>query len=165
MILTEATQITETPFFNYKGSIKIREDFAKIKLFLAEGTTREEEIFQRNYGDVLRKIEDIIKLPNNWDSYNAVRISNKTSDRAIRFLRELFKALNDKGKALPKPFVVPCPDGSIQFEWEKSSKGLEVIIPYSKDDRIGFLKVQGNDYEEGFVDNPEDLLEYLIWIS
>lgn len=118
--------------------------------------------FQDNYGEVIKKVKDATKLENNWDSYGAERISITTASRAIKFLYESLQALNNRGITLPKPFAAPCPDGSIQFEWEKENKELEIVIPHNIGDKISFLQIKGDDYKEGIIDHPSELVEYFL---
>lgn len=122
------------------------------------------EHFQNNYRGIIQKIKETSKLQSNWNSYNAVKISKTTRQRAINFLFELFRLLNFKNIVLPKPFVVACPDGSIQFEWDIKKKELEVIIPYSKNKEISFIQSYKSDYKEGFIKDPTELQEHLRWL-
>ena len=49
----------------------------------------------------------------NWDGYGAEPISNEAAADAIVFLRLL-------PSALPRPEIVPEPDGDIGLEWQRS---------------------------------------------
>jgi len=118
--------------------------------------------FQDNYSEAIKKVNDTTKFAKNWDSYGAERISVMTASRAINFLYESLRALNNCGITLPKPFTAPCPDGSIQFEWEKENKELEVVIPHNIGDKISFLQIEGDDYKEGIIDHPSELVEYFL---
>lgn len=118
--------------------------------------------FQNNYGEAIKKVKDATKLKENWDSYGAESISVMTASRAINFLYESLRTLNNRGITLPKPFTAPCPDGSIQFEWEKESEALEIVIPHNIEDKISFLQIKGDDYKEGFIDHLSELVEYFL---
>lgn len=120
------------------------------------------ELFQAEFVTAITVINDITKLKENWDSYGAERISVTTALRAINFLYESLRAFNNRGITLPSPFTVPCPDGTIQFEWEKENKELEIVIPHNIEDKINFLQIKGDDYKEGFIDHLSELVEYFL---
>jgi hypothetical protein len=120
------------------------------------------DVFRTKFNNTITKINDTTKLKYNWDSYGAERISVTTASKAINFLYESFRVLNNRGITLPKPFTAPCPDGSIQFEWEMEGKELEIIVPYDIEDKISFLQIKGDDYMEGIIDHPSQIVEFFL---
>lgn len=120
--------------------------------------------FLSHYNDSVLKIGNIRKLPNNWDSYNAVRISHEAGIRAIQVLFETFQFISMTSQEQIIPFVAPCPDGGIQLEWEKNRKELEIMIPPSSDLKMNILRVLGDDFKEDTIEYNSDVAQYLRWL-
>lgn len=151
---------SDTPF-SYASSKPVGKDFRDIKItFFEENNTQEEELFQKKYNDALEKISKFKELSNNWDSYNANRITQTTISRAEGFLRSIFLALLKKDKNLSEPFVAPCPDGSIQFEWNIGAREIEILIPYSEHIAVSYLMVENEHYNEGEVSTHNELIDF-----
>ncbi len=81
---------------------------------------------------------ELARLPSNWDSYGAPRISVDAIDAALNTLTDLLAA------GAPSPYIVPTPNGGIQAEWHSGSKSLELdfvspvqIELYFEDESIG----------------------------
>lgn len=60
----------------------------------------------------VQKLAELAQLPNNWDSYGAERITFEVHQEALRFYDMLVAF------GVPEPFIVPCSDGAIAFEWD-----------------------------------------------
>lgn len=92
-----------------------------------------------------KAIDDLIQLADlqeNWDSYGSPRISNEFIDSAKNFLNDL------EFEDISPPFIVPISGGSIQFEWDKGERGLE--IEFIDIGNLAYLKVVNNEpVEEG----------------
>jgi len=67
-------------------------------------------------------------LEHNWDSYGSDPIPKIICDR----VEVLLKMLQTVGWSVPS--VVPCPDGSIQFEWHEQGRNEEWEIYVSRAD-------------------------------
>ena len=115
-----------------------------------------------NFADTIRKISELANLPDNWDSYGALKIEKDTITRAIDFILDLMN-MSEKFVSLSRPNVVPCPDGSIQFEWYYEDKELEIELPYSSEELVVYLRKYGNIFEEGSCDYKE-VIEQLHWL-
>ena len=74
---------------------------------------------------VVNIILNFSKLKDNWDSYDAEKISLPTVLNAISF----FMRIIDLHPNAPLPFIAPVPDGSIHFEWNTCSSELRHIVP------------------------------------
>ena len=72
---------------------------------------------------------NLAKLPQNWDSYGAPRLSRDAIDTAHEALFELLAA----GASMPH--LVPTPRGAVQAEWHAGTKSLEIefISPIEMD--------------------------------
>ncbi len=87
---------------------------------------------------VVSRIDELLALPGNWDSYEAQPISIAGAISAVGW----FDAIACPG--LPVPAVVPGFDGSIQFEWHTRGIDLEVSFP-----PYGAPEFAFSDHKEG----------------
>jgi len=60
------------------------------------------------------KIEQLARMPENWDGYGALPIRPETAQNAL----DALKMLPDE---IPMPDIVPNSNGTISFEWESPS--------------------------------------------
>jgi hypothetical protein len=73
----------------------------------------------QDYEYLKSRIKSYLLLEAGWDSYQALPISKKVTDKAIEYLSNL----------PDEPWtVVPVSDGSIQFELHKDGFDIEVCI-------------------------------------
>lgn len=94
--------------------------------------------------DALKRLDEIAKLPANWDGYGA----DAPWPDAIAVARRLIEALQHP------PAVVPCSDGGVQLEWHRSGFEIEVAVQSHgqiTDDDIYLLDVSdaASNYDEG----------------
>jgi hypothetical protein len=68
--------------------------------------------------DALAAIIQQQSLPENWDSYGGMPLSNNHARTAWRFLEE---AMSD---GLPLPDFIPMADGGLQLEWDSGDSQL-----------------------------------------
>lgn len=75
---------------------------------------------------VVRSIAELLKLPENWNSYGSKCVRYDTAMFAILVLENIMAA------GTPLPSVVPTAHGGIQFEWHENDVDFEidVIEPY-----------------------------------
>lgn len=59
----------------------------------------------------VQALADIARLPRNWDSYGAEPFTFDVHQEALRFYDMLVQY------GVPEPFILPCSDGGIAFEW------------------------------------------------
>jgi hypothetical protein len=72
------------------------------------------------FRDALAEIEELTKLPANWDGYGAKAVSATAAMSAVRFLSNV---------AYPKfsaPEIVPVSNGGLQVEWHQDQVDLEL---------------------------------------
>lgn len=81
---------------------------------------------------------ELARLPNNWDSYGAPRISADAIDAALNTLTDILSS------GAPSPHLIPTPCGGIQAEWHSGPKSLELdfvspvqIELYFEDESVG----------------------------
>jgi hypothetical protein len=111
------------------------------------------------FEETVKKVSRLASLQANWDSYRSMPMKPEIIDFAIRILGWL------EEEDLPIPSVVPCPSGSVQFEWNEQGRELEIeILP---DSQFGFLKVfpDGTTEEkESEVATPDKLRRLTRWL-
>jgi hypothetical protein len=111
------------------------------------------------------------KLENNWDGYGAQEFSSKHVQRALDLYSLLYNYFVSKRLNILEfgPFVAPCSDNSILFEWSGkrfTSKALEIYIPSMSEKPLTYLKSEGDFDQEGEVldSNLNQLLNWLFEI-
>ncbi len=108
----------------------------------------------------LKKLDEIGRLQENWDSYGGLPLKPEVREAAIRLLHKI------GATELPVPGVVLGSAGTVQFEWQANGRELEVEV--LADGRIGFLKVwEGSQMEEGELESSSDpgvgrLIDWLL---
>ena len=70
--------------------------------------------------NLFERLNDLLNLPVNWDTYGADKIDIKAVLYAVALLGDLLD------KNIPEPSIVPVSDGSIQFEWHINGVNLEI---------------------------------------
>jgi hypothetical protein len=106
--------------------------------------------------DDLRQLK---KLSDNWDSYGSPKISIEVIQIAEDFLRNL------EYEPLDPPFVVPVSGGSLQLEWQKGNRELE--IEFINSSTINYLKVVNDQpLDEGnyYIKNNKKTFSLIRWL-
>lgn len=100
------------------------------------------------FEDSYKKLEDILKLENNWNGNKAKRFSNDLINKCKKLLDNLDS----------EPFIAPCADGSVQFEWEKrNGQYLEFNIYENKIEMFRIYE-KGKEVEE-IINSENDLIK------
>ncbi|MEM0174141.1 MAG: hypothetical protein QXI16_06530 [Sulfolobaceae archaeon] len=68
-------------------------------------------MINEKYNNLIERIEEIAKLDDDWDGYNAPKISNEVINISLETLDTLYKY-----DLLPDE-ITPTPRGCISFEW------------------------------------------------
>ena len=99
---------------------------------------------------VTRELENLHRLPENWDGYGSPKINVATINAAKR----LIGALAEKSE-FATPVVVPVPGGRLQFEWHRGERSLE--LEFETPTTIHFLKWHPEEgiEEEGTYDGSD----------
>lgn len=69
-----------------------------------------------------RALEDILQLPENWNSYGARRIDPEVAAAALTLLNQTM------ARATPPPIVTPTNRGGIVLEWHTRGIDLEIEL-------------------------------------
>ena len=72
-------------------------------------------------GTILR-LDDLLNLPDGWDSYGSRRVDPNIAGVALRVLDQILDS------SCPVPSIVPTHEGRLQFEWHKEGIDLELEI-------------------------------------
>lgn len=107
----------------------------------------------------LRAINKLAKLPNDWDGYESRQPQRVSRARAVQLILAIER------EQMPIPYVYPVPGGGIQFEWQTSTRELEIeILP---DGSVEFLTVlEGNEMKEGCLslDQVGEVERLVYWL-
>lgn len=116
----------------------------------------------------LDRIYHLRNLPENWDNYGASGFSEEHIERAKKiYLQFIEYSFSLQEQLLDiRPFVAPCSDGSILFEWAGKRfpiRQLEIYIP--RDINSNLLYLQSSDNFEDEAEISESCLSILFnWL-
>ncbi len=114
----------------------------------------------RSSSAILRNLENLRELAEDWDSYGSPAVSERLIQNAKAFLNSV------EDMHLPKTFVVPVSGGGVQLEWNVVDKELEV--DFLQDNLVRYLKiVKDNPAEEGdfSIGDTESAHELIEWLK
>lgn len=92
----------------------------------------------------IESLRSFAELEEGWDSYGAKIIKPETIVRAM----DLFFSVVEGHPNAPVPFVSPCPDGQINFEWETLSRTLMHLVPEEPDNAFRYITIDKLDGQE-----------------
>ncbi len=98
-------------------------------------------------------LQQLLQLPENWDSYGARPISSVAAEKALAILE---RAQHWGDLTQDTPFIAPLASGGIQMEWgsPNGQKELLIEVPYSGD-KVRYLLVEvdksGQEHEREAV--------------
>lgn len=113
-------------------------------------------------GESIKTLRRFQSLPTNWDSYGAAPIDKETVERTIDVFLDIFNQSELRDR-LPSPRVVPCPDGSIQMEWDVADCELEIVVSSSLSEPLEYLAVSPLETREGYLDQGA-MIRALYWL-
>lgn len=127
--------------------------------FSNQGAFTDVSVIDTTYRSLIEALERIAafsSLPENWDSYGGVGLSDKARHAALRFVVQL---LTDNLLSVSnEQDILPIPTGGIQFEWSGPGGDLEVEIDQDGNFHSLMEPVIG-EYEESSRDRPLSWLE------
>lgn len=129
---------------------------------------KQEEFDWRKDRNAYQRIIHLSDLDDKWDGYNAPQFSKKQVDLSLTLYSHLRSYCIDRNIDFAKiePFVAPCSDGMILFEWSGKrfpSKQLEIYVSSSNQYAFEFLKTEGDSDVEGEF-NIDELYLILDWL-
>ncbi len=82
---------------------------------------------------VVERLEELTRLPRNWDSYGGVAVTSASASEALWFLARLL----EPGSIAP--WVVPLSDGGVQLEWHTGNLDVEVVFSPEQGDEVSIV--------------------------
>ena len=116
------------------------------------------ETLSPKQAEAMRRLGEIAKLPQNWDSYG----SPPPTPIAVETVMDLLLKIDDRN--LPFVRVVPVSGGGVQLEWCVSDRELQLEI--SGDGTAQYLQIENGRpiKEEEVAPTAEQLISLLIWL-
>lgn len=102
------------------------------------------------FPDLAVRSFELLHLPQNWDSYGAIRIEPAAVEDALSLLVDL------AGLGTPLPSVVPTVHGGVQLEWH--SRESDVEIELTKDQPAEYFtyeRASGKEQQGRVLDEME----------
>ena len=108
--------------------------------------------------NAFQRLKHLNTLQDNWDGYGAAGFSRQHIHRALdlsEVTRSYFNANNMSFSHL-SPFIAPCSDGAILFEWcgkRFPDRQLVIFVPANLEQPFEYLKSDCDSDEDGnFID-------------
>lgn len=95
--------------------------------------------------EVVARVNELLTLRANWDSYGGRPVSIPAAMDAISWLSD------SAVPGLPAPSVVPGSDGSIQLEWHIHDIDLEILFSPSARPEFVYENHESGAEEEGYL--------------
>lgn len=111
-----------------------------------------------SYENIIREVANFKDLTDNWDGYGGKKITTKTIEQAIYFIKGIREA------SVEQPLVFPRTNNEVAFYWQRGKFYLEVSV--GENSASYFLENQddlkGEDglSIEALTERIENLLEY-----
>ena len=104
----------------------------------------------------IARLNALLRLPQNWNSYGSLPITPATVRRAVQFIARAFPL------QAPAPAIVPTPGGGIQLEWHQDGLDLEIeLLP----DGIECSAGDRDEVVEFPLETQLDLLRLRVYLS
>lgn len=108
--------------------------------------------------NVVKCLEELVKLESGWDGYNATPVSFENAYFALRMLETICPS------DTPNPQIVPGTSGDLQIEWHTESTDIELHVRGPYDVHVWrATKETGEDGEEFQLTN--DFASVSHWIA
>jgi hypothetical protein len=116
-----------------------------------------------------QRLRNLLTLENNWDGYGAPKFTRDQVSKAFDLYSSVYGYYLSKKISFThqSPFVAPCSDGSILFEWVGQRfpvKELEIFVPSIIANPFQYLKSSEKFEEEGdcSLETVTGLLDWLF---
>jgi hypothetical protein len=108
-------------------------------------------------GPVLDELQELLSLPEDWDSYGSARIDAHIARYVGRLLGVLARA------ETARPALVPTSAGGVQLEWHTRALELQLEIDPADDSIRLFYCAPGTGPWEGLLRDAPEPIELLLW--
>lgn len=119
--------------------------FSNIEIKGVEFNLMAELLYKMSAEDCEKKIEEIRNLKDGWAGEHSYSFSKELIDKC----EELVKGLE------VKPFIFPCLNGGIQFEYEKRNKDYLEFVIFRNRIKFFMCAKDGSNMRDGFVENDD----------
>ncbi len=116
------------------------------------------------FSEIKLKIDKFEKFESDWDGYGAKPISKKVIELTKHNLEILDSFFKNKKLEIKLPWVSPCPNGNIQFEWNNGKKYLEIEFNEHGQYMVLVDENTENSINEFRYTSFEKTFEHLIWV-
>lgn len=107
---------------------------------------------------VERRLNEIVKLPFNWDGYGASSISYPTAV----FTHEVIRRICNEG--LVPPTILPSPCGGVQIEWHLGDYHLELLVAEPRKS-YGWFSSEGDESDGVEEEFDSDFTVVGKWVA
>jgi hypothetical protein len=105
----------------------------------------------------IKRLNQVLSLPQNWDSYGSCPPTNTAANKAKRILTDI------DIEYFLAPRVVPLSGGGLQLEWEIGPRSLELHI--YEDGSLEFSTIErGQDPKEGEIYVIDEVRQLFLWL-
>lgn len=106
-------------------------------------------------GTFARRMQRLMSLQPNWDSYGAPSLSRVAGEAAVRFMFMMWERL----PGAPQPEVFPEASGGVRFEWERSQ--MLTSLCFEPGLVTLYIADGEEEFESSFANDFEPILETL----
>ena len=125
-----------------------------------------------NNTNAFQRLKNLSSLENNWDGYGASRFTRQHIRKALDLFAAVQAYFNDNNLSFShfSPFIAPCSDGAILFEWGGKrfrDRQLEIFVPATLQEPFEYEYLKSSfdiDQEDIFteINLTNELLEWLF---
>jgi hypothetical protein len=111
---------------------------------------------------VAKKLDELLSLPQNWDSYGAPKIADSVVPTVIGLLQDVMLPTT------PIPQIFPTSSGGVQLEWHQNGVDLEIEIDPHDFAHVHFVcenSVQSEEFEGEASTHQKELAEQIRFLS
>ncbi len=129
---------------------------------------RQTEFDWINNTNAFQRLKHLVTLKDNWDGYGATKFTRQQVERALDLFSVVYSYFisRDLNFSHVSPFIAPCSDGAILFEWAGKrfpDRDLEIYVPADLDKPFEYLKTDQKE-AEGVLSDPKEVLPLLSWL-
>ncbi|MEA5489186.1 MULTISPECIES: hypothetical protein [Pseudanabaena] len=119
--------------------------------------------------NAFQRLKHLITLKDNWDGYGAAGFSRQHIQRALDLfaVTQCYFNAHNLRFSLLSPFIAPCSDGAILFEWcgrRFPDRQLEIFIPVDLEQPFEYLKSDHESDEDGNFTDVDFVISLLEWL-
>ena len=106
--------------------------------------TLSEAMWSRRLLPIVEKLYELSNLSGNWDSYGGQQVQPECANATFEILATTMR------EKTPLPWIVPTPEGHVQFEWHIHDIDLEVEVSSLTSIHVLYEDLRSEDPVEEF---------------